>query len=134
MRISLGAHEYMAQRTVSPWQLFLTIMLACGIAVVYALHDQPLPPLPAALVVIGPLSAVLHWLHGDARARGRFLVYDWGFLVLSSWPFFIPWYVYRTRGPHGWPLTLWLLLAIFGPALVGTIILNLAPLLRGGTP
>ena len=124
----------MARTAISPWQVFLTTALASAIAVNYAVRAEPVPPLASLLATLGPLIAVLFWLHQDARGRHISLVQDWGLFAYLGWPILIPWYVYRTRGPHGWPLTLLLLLAIVGPFLLATAILTLLTFSQSGRP
>ena len=122
----------MAGTAISPWQVFLTTMLASALAVTYAVRAEPLPPLASLLVILGPLIAVLYWLRQDARDRRIPLVHDWGLFAYLAWPILIPWYVYRTRGPHGWPLTLLLFLGILAPLLLAATVLTVKTLSRGG--
>jgi hypothetical protein len=102
--------------------------------VIYAVRAEPLPPLASLLVILGPLVAILYWLRQDARSRQISLVHDWGLFAYLAWPILIPWYVYRTRGPRGWPLTLWLFLGILAPLLLAAVVLTLETLSRGGAP
>jgi len=89
---------------------------------VYAVRVQPMPSLTHFLITFGPLFSIISWLRRDALARHVPMVPDWGFFVLVGWPVFIPWYIHRTRGPHGWPLTLLLVSGILVSSIVALAI------------
>ncbi len=123
MRDSLGAHETMALAAVSTKLVVLTVSLATGLATLHAVEARPFSAFLLLLITLGPLLAVVAWLRADAQARKVRLVFDWGFLAYIGWPVLIPWYIYRSRGPHGWPLTLVLFLGIVAPWLAVFVVL-----------
>lgn len=72
-----------------------------------------------------PLVSAVLWLQGDALARGASATPDWGLFALLAWPVLIPWYAFKTRGVHGWPVAVFLFIPILAPFAVAS-----APLLR----
>jgi len=41
------------------------------------------------------------WVQVDRHARGFGAAYDFDYFVLFTWPFMVPYYLYRTRGWKG---------------------------------
>ena len=62
--------------------------------------------LTLGLLILLPLFAAARWFRADAHQHGMTLIFDWGFLGYFIWPFYLPWYAFRTRGLAGWRLTL----------------------------
>ena len=62
--------------------------------------------------MLAPLLAVTIWLQKDARQTGVGAVQDWGMFVWLAWPIVIPWYAFKSRGPRGWRLLVWLMALI----------------------
>lgn len=77
----------------------------------------------AMIVTVGNLGAIIYGLEGSAPSAGFTLVYsftvsaaiawwivadtrtsfavDYGWFAFFGWPFFLPWYLIRTRRPAG---------------------------------
>lgn len=77
-------------------------LLAAGYG---ALLLEPARPMLLGLM-FGPPIALTSWLAADTRRTHVANVVDIGWLFYAMWPILLPWYVYRTRGPGAWPLTL----------------------------
>jgi hypothetical protein len=82
-----------------------TVFCSLGCALYVLGRTEPVPAVQLFLTV-GPLMAVILWLHQDARRRGVGAVQDFGFLLWIFWPVGIPWYAFASRGRGGWKLLL----------------------------
>jgi len=56
--------------------------------------------------MFGPPIALSTWLATDTRRTQVANVVDAGWFFYALWPVLLPWYVFRTRGPGSWRLTL----------------------------
>jgi len=53
------------------------------------------------------LALVIAWVELDCRERkGIYRPFEFGFLLLLFWPFYLPYYLFRTRRAYA---TLWLI-------------------------
>ena len=116
--------------TASLKTLMVTVGVCCAVVLLYVFVRVDPHPFVSLVITLGPLVAAIGWLRADARARRVELVHDMGLFLWLAWPVLIPWYAMRTRGRHGLPLGLLVMLAIVGPILLATII-DLAMLLNG---
>lgn len=53
------------------------------------------------IYAMGFLWILASWLSADSRKRGIKLVYDMGLVLYIVWPFFMPYYLIKTRGSKG---------------------------------
>jgi hypothetical protein len=59
---------------------------------------------PQGFSVLYPLAllwAMGLWLRADGRERGVKWVLDMGLFLYIAWPFFMPYYLFKTRGARG---------------------------------
>ena len=86
---------------------FVIVAVICGLIGAAYSAASAAPPLGLKLLLILlPLFAAARWFRADAHQHGMTLIFDWGFLGYFIWPFYLPWYAFRTRGLAGWRLTL----------------------------
>ena len=123
-RSSLGAPlmSVARQRTASLRGLFSTVLLSIGLVLTYEFLGMYPNAFIMLFVVFAPLISAISWVHADARARHVPLVQDMGLFLWLAWPVLLPWYAVRTRGRHGWPLALVVMLATIAPLLLAAIV------------
>jgi hypothetical protein len=79
----------------------LTAIFAMGLTVL-ALHHHATPPEAAQLLWVSEFSLLLAiWVGKDRIRRRLSLPFEFDALVFFLWPFVIPYYLYRSRGPRG---------------------------------
>jgi drug/metabolite transporter superfamily protein YnfA len=80
----------------------LQIIVATYEAVFYWHDAEPSQPLLTAAAFWSLLLLII-WVDADSRNRqGRiYRAYDFGFLIYLLWPFYLPYYFWRTRGLPG---------------------------------
>lgn len=120
----LKTEPRMAETQTASMRTFAGVAVLCGLmGMAYGfMSTEPNPGLGLMLSFV-PLIAAALWLHADARLHGLTLAHDWGLLVYILWPFFLPWYAYRTRGRRGWRLALRAFAGVLAPhlgAMLGT--------------
>jgi hypothetical protein len=59
------------------------------------------PPVFVTLYPLALLWAGGAWLRADGRARGVKWVLDMGLFLYIAWPFFMPYYLFKTRRARG---------------------------------
>jgi hypothetical protein len=62
------------------------------------------------------------WVHADRRNRAYAAPFEFDAFVVFLWPFVVPYYLYRTRGWHGWLKGAGVWLLFLAPALVWGIV------------
>lgn len=86
---------------------FVIVAVICGLIGAAYSAASAAPPLGLKLLLILlPLFAAARWFRADAHQHGMTLIFDWGFLGYFIWPFYLPWYAFRTRGRRGWRVAL----------------------------
>ncbi len=95
-------------------------MTTC-VAGVYLAREAELPPAFSLLYPLGLLWAVGWWLRDDSRRRGIAWVFDMGLFLYIAWPFFMPYYLLKTRGAKGL-----LVMLAFGGVYVGALLAGAA--------
>ncbi len=105
--------------TASLRPLFITVGICSAFLILYGILGIEPRPFIRVVAALGPLVAAISWLRADARARRVELVHDMGLFLWLAWPALLPWYAIRTRGRHGLPLALLIMLAILTPSLIG---------------
>jgi hypothetical protein len=108
--------------TASLKTLVGTVLVCAPFVIVYGFLGIPPHPFIHLVVSLAPLVAAISWLKADARARHVPLVHDMGLFLWIAWPVLIPWYAFKTRGRHGLPLALLVMLAIITPGLLVVLI------------
>lgn len=79
---------------------------------------------PAGFTLIYPVGylwIVGWWLRTDSRKHGIAWVYDMGLFLNIAWPFFIPYYLLKTRGARGL-----LVMVVFASVFIGAFGLGAA--------
>jgi hypothetical protein len=61
---------------------------------------------------------IIWWVGIDRRRRGLSVPFDFDFLVYLTWPFMIPYYLFRTRGRMG----IFYALVLFGLYIAPTVV------------
>ena len=112
----LGAQRRPLSRVV------VTSCVCCVFFALYGVIHRPPAPLIQLVCEFATVVSAVLWLEADARSRGLALVHEWGFLAYLAWPVMIPWYMVKTRGPHGLGLAAFLYGAILAPPILGAII------------
>jgi hypothetical protein len=107
--------------TASLKVLFGTVGVCVAFVMAYGILGIPPHPFIRLIIIVAPLVAAINWLQADARARRVPLVHDMGFFLWLAWPAVIPWYAFKTRGRHGLPLALVVMLAIISPLLLAVV-------------
>src|SRR2546425_13091752 len=104
--------------TASLKTLFITVGICSFFVIVYGILSIEPHPFVRLVAAVAPLIAAISWLRADARARRVELVHDMGLFLWLAWPALLPWYAVRTRGRHGLPFALRVIVAILPPRLV----------------
>jgi hypothetical protein len=102
--------------------LFSTVLVSIGLVITYEFLGISPNAFIMLFIVFGPLIAAISWVHADARARHIPLVHDMGLFLWLAWPVLLPWYALKTRGRHGLPLALVVMLATIAPLLLAAIV------------
>ena len=77
---------------------------------------------PASFTFIntfGFLWIIGWWLRVDSERRGMGWVFDMGLFLYIAWPFILPYYVLKSRGPKGLLAILCFVAVYIGATLVG---------------
>ena len=107
----------MSQDGVPLTGLYLFCAACALFATAYGgLGIEPAPGM-GFLLAWGPGIAVAWWLAADCRRTRLLAAYDAGLFFYLTWPFTLPWYARRTRGPAGWRLAL----KLYGLAVLGFV-------------
>jgi len=104
--------------TASLKTLVGTVLVCAAFASVYGFLGIPPHPFIRIVGYVAPLVAATSWLKADAQVRHVPLVHDMGLFLWIAWPVLIPWYAFKTRGRHGLPLALLVMVAILTPGLL----------------
>jgi hypothetical protein len=97
--------------------LYIFVVLSQVAQGVYLASDfEPNPGL-TLLYTFGSIWIIGWWLMTDSRKRGVKCVFDMGLFLYLAWPFFMPYYLVKTRGVKG----LWVILGFAG-VFVGSMI------------
>ena len=97
---------------------FAIVASLCGlIGMAYGFAYAAPSPGVALILLFLPLFAAARWFRVDARLHGVSVAFDWGFLGYLVWPFYLPWYAYRTRGRRGWRLVVGVVAGVLAPQL-----------------
>jgi hypothetical protein len=108
----------MAPTQTAPIRTFAIVAGLCGLIGAAYGFAYATPSLGLGLVLsLLPLFAAARWFRADARVHGVSLAFDWGFLGYLVWPFYLPWYAYRTRGRRGWRPAVGVFAGVFAPHL-----------------
>lgn len=108
-------------RTLSaPTVLFYLFLVVTQVATGFymALEAEP-PPGFTLLYPLGLLWVVGWWLRVDSRARGIGWVFDMGLFLYIAGPFFMPYYLLKTRGAKGLLLMLAVAVVYVGSLVAG---------------
>jgi hypothetical protein len=86
-------------RATSPTALLYVFLFITQVAngLYVARQTQP----PEAYTLLYPLAflwIIGWWLLKDSRRRGVGWVFDMGLFLYIAWPFFMPYYLFKTRG------------------------------------
>lgn len=84
----------------SVW-LYLFLIVTQAAAGIYLARKTEPPPGFTFLYPLGLLWVVGWWLRVDSRARGVAWVFDMGMFLYIAGPFFMPYYLLKTRGAKG---------------------------------
>ncbi len=106
--------------------VYLVAAMGSFFAAVYALSDQPAPPIVGLFVSFGPIIAVAGWFLRYLGWSRRRLPFDYGYFLLIGWPLLIPLEELRMHGKRGWRLVGVLFALALAPALVGALVRTLA--------
>ena len=102
----------------SPAALLYLFLIATQVVTgVYLAREAEPPPAFTFLYPLGLLWAVGWWLRDDSRKRGVGWVFDMGLFLYIAGPFFMPYYLLKTRGAKGL-----LVLLAFAGAYVGALL------------
>ena len=107
--------------TVARWPLVAIALVCGGMAAAYGFVGVMPDPLLMWGLFLVPLLVVAQWIQQDARLRHAGLLFDWGFIGYVTWPIFLPWYAFRTRGRAGWRLMAGLFLTVLAAQLGFTL-------------
>ena len=84
-------------RTVLVIYVLLSVVVAVYQVVLLELGRLPGTPFNLAWAVVS-LGLVIAWVELDCRERkGIYRPFEFGFLLLLFWPFYLPYYLFRTR-------------------------------------
>lgn len=88
---------------ISPPTTLLYVFVVAGQAVTgfYMARAAELPAAFTLLYPLGLLWVVGWWLRDDSRGRGVGWVFDMGLFLYIAGPFFMPYYLLKTRGAKG---------------------------------
>jgi len=99
-----------------------------GHAVFMTTGEREPTPAFSSVYATGFLWIITSWLLTDSRKRGIKSVYDMGLFLYMAWPFFMPYYLIKTRGAKGLLVILGFLSVCIGARLLGlAVILLLFP-------
>ena len=101
--------------------LYLFVIATQVVTGAYLARETEPPPAFALLYPLGLLWAVGWWLRDDSRKRGVGWVFDMGLFLYIIWPFFMPYYLLKTRGGKGL-----LVILAFGVVYVGALLAGVA--------
>lgn len=97
--------------------LYLFLIVTQVVTGFYLARGAGPPPAFSFLYPLCFLWAVGWWLREDSRARGVGWVFDMGLFLYIAWPFFMPYYLLKTRGAKGL-----LVMLAFAGAYVGAFV------------
>ena len=108
------------QRISSPaaW-LYLFVVATQFVTGAYLAREAEPPTAFAVLYPLGLLWVVGWWLRDDSRRRGVAWVFDMGLFLYIAWPFFMPYYLLKTRGAKGLLVILGFAVAYVGALAAG---------------
>lgn len=81
--------------------LYLFVIITQMISGIYLSHGIEPSAAYTFLYTIGFLWVIGWWVKTDSRKYGIAWVMDMGLLVYMAWPFFMPYYLVKTRGLKG---------------------------------
>ena len=91
----------------------------------YLASGEDPPPAFTIIRALGFLWIIGWWLRRDSRSRGIAWVYDMGMFLNIAWPFIMPYYLIKSRGPRGLLVILGFAGAFIGALVVGVILFEL---------
>lgn len=109
--------------------LFIFVAIGQFAHAVYILAgDREPTPAFNFIYTAGFVWIITWWLLKDSRKRGIKSVYDMGLFLYIAWPFFMPYYLIKTRGAKGLLVILGFISVCLGAWLCGiALILLLFP-------
>jgi len=113
-------------RTLPLTRVYVTGVSCTVLAGLNAALPQPHDLIGWVLRIAPYVSAIL-WLDADGRAREFTDVHDMGLFSYVAGLVLIPWYAWKTRGPHGWWLAVFLYIPIFAPSLAAGVVRLVVP-------
>jgi hypothetical protein len=86
-----------------PSTIVLLTYSFCGqlVALLYGVWGVPLPAILETLYPLAFLWIISWWFVEDTRTQGQSWPLDMGMFLYSGWIFFIPYYLFKTRGVKG---------------------------------
>ena len=86
-----------------PSTIVLLTYSFCGqlVALLYGVWNVPLPAILETLYPLVFLWIISWWFAGDTRNQRLSWPLDMGMFLYSAWMFFIPYYLFKTRGLRG---------------------------------
>ena len=78
--------------------LFGIIVLLQAVGGFYAIYDMPPPAAFSVFGYLGIFWLIGDWFIKDSKIRKIEWAFDMGSLLYISWPIFIPYYLFKTRG------------------------------------
>jgi|GEM_PF-1519455 len=78
--------------------LFFIILFIQIVNGFYAIYDLSPPRIFSVLGYLGIFWIIGDWFIKDSKKRGIEWAFDMGFFIYLSWPVFLPFYLFKTRG------------------------------------
>lgn len=84
--------------TIQAIVLLAFIVVSQAIKGFYAIYDMPLPGAFMLLSYLGLFWLIGDWFMKDSKKNNVDWAFDMGLFLYISWPIFIPFYLFKTRG------------------------------------
>jgi hypothetical protein len=109
-------------KLLSPAVLLYVYLIITTVAQgIYSASGIEAPAGFTLLLPVGYLWIIGWWLRADSRKQGVAWVYDMGLFLNIAWPFFMPYYLLKTRGAKGL-----LVMLVFAGVFIGAFALGTA--------
>jgi hypothetical protein len=105
--------------------LYIFVALTQLASGVYLAREVEPPPSFSLMYGIGFLWGIGWWLLKDSRKRGVAWVFDMGLFLYIAWPFFMLYYLLKTRGTQGLFVILSFVGVYVGALMVGMVLYDL---------
>ena len=105
--------------------LYLFLVATQTAAGFYMALEMAPPPGFTFLYPLGLLWVVGWWLRVDSRKRGVAWVFDMGLFLYIAGPFFMPYYLLKTRGAKGLLVMLAVAVVYVGSLMAGAVLSTL---------